>query len=42
MMHDILTGRHIDMDFEDVLNPVDIPEVAGQPHAVVERSLGLL
>ncbi|XP_030023574.2 proteasome maturation protein [Manduca sexta] len=42
LQHEVLTGRHIDIGFEDILNPLELCEVAGQPHAVVERSLGLL
>ncbi|KAI8440305.1 hypothetical protein MSG28_001654 [Choristoneura fumiferana] len=42
LQHDVLTGRHLDIGFEDILNTPEFCEVAGQPHAVVERSLGLL
>ncbi|XP_026765069.1 proteasome maturation protein [Galleria mellonella] len=42
LQHDVLTGRYLDIGFEDILNTRDLCEVAGQPHAVVERSLGLL
>ncbi|CAG4940978.1 unnamed protein product [Colias eurytheme] len=38
----VLTGRYLDIGFEDILNTPEMCEVAGQPHAVVERSLGLL
>ncbi|KOB65436.1 Proteasome maturation protein, partial [Operophtera brumata] len=40
--HDVLSGRHLDIGFEDILNTPELCEVAGRPHAVVERSLGLL
>ncbi|KAF9824250.1 hypothetical protein SFRURICE_019930 [Spodoptera frugiperda] len=40
--HDVLTGKHLDIGFEDILNTPEMCEVAGQPHAVVERSLGIL
>ncbi|CAH0669115.1 unnamed protein product [Spodoptera exigua] len=40
--HDVLTGKHLDIGFEDILNTPELCEVAGQPHAVVERSLGIL
>lgn len=39
---DVLSGRHLDIGFEDILNTPELCEVAGQPHAVVERSLGIL
>ncbi|XP_049864988.1 proteasome maturation protein [Pectinophora gossypiella] len=39
---DVITGRNLDVGFEDILNTPDFSEVAGQPHAVMERSLGLL
>ncbi|CAK1551859.1 unnamed protein product [Leptosia nina] len=39
---DVLTGRYLDIGFEDILNVPELREVAGQPHAVVERSMGLL
>ena len=29
-------------DFSDYLGAVEAPEVMGQPHAMVEKSLGLL
>lgn len=40
--HDVLTGKHLDIGFEDILNTPELCEVAGQPHAVIERSLGIL
>ncbi|CAH0560053.1 unnamed protein product [Brassicogethes aeneus] len=42
IMLDVLTGRDIEMGPEDIFNMPDNYEFAGQPHAVVERSLGLL
>lgn len=39
---EVLTGRYLDIGFEDILNPRDLSEVGVQPHAVMERSLGLL
>ncbi|KAJ0179388.1 hypothetical protein K1T71_005100 [Dendrolimus kikuchii] len=42
LQHDVLTGRYLDIGFEDILNPLELCEVAGQPHAVVERTIGLL
>ncbi|CAD0198777.1 unnamed protein product [Chrysodeixis includens] len=40
--NDVLSGRHLEIGFEDILNTPELREVAGQPHAVVERSLGIL
>ncbi|KAL0883983.1 hypothetical protein ABMA27_016034 [Loxostege sticticalis] len=42
LQHDVLTGRYLDIGFEDILNTQDLCEIAGQPHAVVEKSLGIL
>lgn len=42
IMRDVLTGRDVEMGFEDVLNTGEFQEVAGQPHAMVEKSLGIL
>ncbi|KAF0298161.1 Proteasome maturation protein [Amphibalanus amphitrite] len=42
IMMDTLTGRDETLDFSDYLGAVDASEVMGQPHAVVEKSLGLL
>ncbi|XP_014355560.2 proteasome maturation protein [Papilio machaon] len=42
LQHEVLTGRDLDIGFEDILNTPDMCETAGQPHAIVERSLGLL
>lgn len=41
-MLDSLTGRDIDIGPDDVFNTPEFREITGQPHAVVERSLGLL
>ncbi|XP_003706578.1 proteasome maturation protein [Megachile rotundata] len=42
MMRDVLLGRDEEIGFEDILNIPEFREEMGQPHAVVERSLGLL
>ncbi|CAH2062839.1 unnamed protein product, partial [Iphiclides podalirius] len=42
LQNDVITGRYLDIGFEDILNTPELCEVAGQPHAVVERSLGLI
>ncbi|CAH2092056.1 unnamed protein product [Euphydryas editha] len=42
LQHDVFTGRYLDIGFEDILNTSEFCEVSGQPHAVVERSLGIL
>lgn len=42
VMLDSLTGKDIDIGPEDVFNTPEFREIVGQPHAVVERSLGLL
>ncbi|KAE8747772.1 hypothetical protein FOCC_FOCC005384 [Frankliniella occidentalis] len=42
LMSDVLMGRDDQMSFEDFLNPVEFREEAGQPHAIVEKSLGIL
>ncbi|VVC98798.1 unnamed protein product [Leptidea sinapis] len=42
LQHDVLTGRYLDIGFEDILNTPELREVAPQPHAFVERSLGIL
>ncbi|KAG8222347.1 hypothetical protein J437_LFUL001334 [Ladona fulva] len=39
---DVLLGRDEEIGFEDVLNTYEYREVAGQPHAVVEKQLGIL
>lgn len=42
VMMDALTGKDLGIGPEDVFNTSEFCEIAGQPHAVVERSLGLL
>lgn len=42
LMSEVLTGRDIEIGFEDYLNIAEFREVAGQPHAMVEKSLGIL
>ncbi|CAH1987870.1 unnamed protein product [Acanthoscelides obtectus] len=42
IMLDCLTGRDMEIGPEDIFNTQEFTEVAGQPHAVVERSLTLL
>lgn len=42
IMSDSLTGRDLEIGPEDIFNTAEFQEVAGQPHAVCERSLGLL
>ncbi|KAJ8951010.1 hypothetical protein NQ318_006394 [Aromia moschata] len=42
IMHDAMTGRDLEVGPEDIFNTLEFMEVVGQPHAVVERSLGLL
>lgn len=41
-MYDILMGKDVDIGPEDVFNTSEFSEVSGQPHAVVEKSLGIL
>ncbi|XP_069678661.1 proteasome maturation protein [Periplaneta americana] len=41
-MADVLTGRDEEIGFEDILNTADFREQMAQPHAVVEKQLGLL
>ncbi|KAB0799737.1 hypothetical protein PPYR_07627 [Photinus pyralis] len=41
-MHDALTGRDLEVWPEDLYNTAEFREMAGQPHAVVEKSLGIL
>lgn len=40
-LHDSLTGRDISIDFSDVLGTADFSETIRQPHAVVEKHLGI-
>ncbi|XP_072383885.1 proteasome maturation protein [Diabrotica undecimpunctata] len=42
IMHDVLTGRDLDVGPEDVYGTSEFLEFSGQPHAVVEKSLGIL
>ncbi|EFA01520.2 proteasome maturation protein [Tribolium castaneum] len=42
VLHESLTGRDIEMDSTDVFNTPEFVEIAGLPHAVVEKSLGIL
>lgn len=42
IMLDVLTGRDIEVGPEDIYGIPEFIEVGGQPHAVVERTLGLL
>ncbi|XP_066593133.1 proteasome maturation protein [Prorops nasuta] len=39
---DVLLARDEDIGFEDIFNTVEFREQMGQPHAVVEKSLGIL
>lgn len=41
-MRDSLLGRDQEIGFEDILNTPEFREQMGQPHAVVEKSLGIL
>ncbi|XP_014211563.1 proteasome maturation protein [Copidosoma floridanum] len=42
LMRDVILGRDEDIGFEDILNTSEFREQMGQPHAVVEKSLGIL
>lgn len=42
VMLDSLTGRDIEVMPEDIYNTSEFKEAIGQPHAVVEKSLGIL
>ncbi|XP_018579602.1 proteasome maturation protein [Anoplophora glabripennis] len=42
VMYDVLTGRDLEIGPEDIFNTPEFLEISGQPHAMVERSLGLL
>ena len=42
MMRDVLLGKDEEIGFEDILNIPDFREQMGQPHAVVEKNLGIL
>lgn len=41
-LYDSLTGKDLEIGFEDILNTMEFREQLYQPHAVVEKSLGLL
>lgn len=41
-MFESLTGRDLEISPEDIFNTSEFQMVAGQPHAVCERSIGLL
>lgn len=42
VMFDSLTGRDLEVNPEDVFNLPEYRESLGQPHGMVEKSLGLL
>lgn len=42
IMKEVLTGKDIEIGFEDILGPPEFREIMGQPHAMVEKSLGIL
>ncbi|XP_011500874.1 PREDICTED: proteasome maturation protein [Ceratosolen solmsi marchali] len=42
IMRDVILGRDEDIGFQDILNTTEFREQMGQPHAVVEKSLGIL
>ncbi|KAG6804039.1 proteasome maturation protein [Apis mellifera caucasica] len=42
MMKDVLLGKDEEIGFEDILNISEFREQMGQPHAVIEKSLGIL
>ena len=42
LMRDTLLGKDDEIGFEDFLNTAEFRETMGQPHAIVERSLGIL
>nr|CAG4638860.1 EOG090X0J8E [Cyclestheria hislopi] len=39
---DALTGRDVDLEFEDVLNDAQNSEYMSQPHVMVEKYLGIM
>lgn len=39
---DVLTGRDTEIAFEDIFNNGEYPEISGQPHAMIEKHLGIL
>ncbi|XP_056638206.1 proteasome maturation protein [Diorhabda sublineata] len=42
IMHEVLTGQDLEIGAEDIFNTSEFTEYSGQPHAVVEKSLGIL
>ncbi|OAD52388.1 Proteasome maturation protein, partial [Eufriesea mexicana] len=42
MMKQVLLGKDEEIGFEDIFNIPEFKEQMGQPHAIVERSLGIL
>ncbi|XP_015177479.1 PREDICTED: proteasome maturation protein [Polistes dominula] len=42
IMRDVILGRDEEIGFEDILNTPEFREQMGQPHAVIEKSLGIL
>lgn len=42
VMQDVLTGKDLEIGSEDIFNTPEFMEYSGQPHAMVERSLGIL
>ncbi|KAL3282586.1 hypothetical protein HHI36_005762 [Cryptolaemus montrouzieri] len=42
LMLETLTGRDVEIGPEDLFNQAEFRETMGQPHAMVERSLGLI
>ncbi|XP_076244999.1 proteasome maturation protein [Calliopsis andreniformis] len=42
MMKDVLLGRDEELGFEDILNTAEFREQMGQPHAIIEKNLGIL
>lgn len=42
IMRDVILGRDEEIGFEDILNMPEFREQMGQPHAVLEKSLGIL
>ncbi|KAK1138101.1 hypothetical protein K0M31_002586 [Melipona bicolor] len=42
IMKDVLLGKDEEIGFEDILNVPEFREQMGQPHAIVEKNLGIL
>lgn len=42
IMQEVLTGRDLEIGPEDIFNTPEFSEIMGQPHAIMERSSGLL